>query len=125
MGKGSPTPDDQLLPQELVQLYTADKYVCTLSTNLQQTAKKELGETEINRVQSLDQIRDWIRKTDYIKDCRLDANFLLRFLRQKKFNVPMAQETLTRYISMRQEYPGWFHDTSMHDPAVMDLIDRG
>jgi len=37
----------------------------------------------------------------------------------------MAQETLVRYITMRQEHSHWFHNTSMYDPMVLDLINRG
>jgi hypothetical protein len=125
MGKGSPTPEDQLRPLDLQCLYTCDRYVCNLSASLQNIAKKELREDAKTRDQALEQMRNWIQKSDYIKDCRKDSNFLLRFLRQKKFSVPLAQETLIRYISMRQENPGWFHQTSLHDPAVMDLVNRG
>lgn len=125
MGKGSPTPEDQLRPFDLASLYQADKYICKLTPDLKQVAKKELREEDKTREQALEQMRQWIRKTSYIRDCRLDANFLLRFLRQKKFSVPMAQETLVKYISMRQNNPHWFHGSSMHDPIVLDLINRG
>lgn len=125
MGKGSPTPEDQLAPVDLARLYTPDKYVCKLTPELKIMAKKDLREDDKIRDQALDQLRQWIIKTDYIRDCRLDANFLLRFCRQKKFNIPMAQETLVKYITMRQQNPNWFFETSMHDPAVLDLINRG
>jgi hypothetical protein len=122
MGKGSPTPLDQ--PSQ-VNLYTEDRYVSTLTPDLKQLAKKELREDEKIRDQALEEIRQWIKKTCYIKNCRLDSNFLLRFLRHKKYHVPMAQETLVRYITMRQENAHWFHNTSMYDPLVLDLINRG
>lgn len=125
MGKGSPTPDQQLSDAEVMALYTPDKYVCTLSEDLKKIAKKELREDDKTREQTLAQMRDWISKTNYIKDCRVDSNFLLRFLRQKKFSVPMAQETLLKYIAMRQQHPLWFHDTTVADPMVLDLVNRG
>jgi len=125
MGKGSPTPENQLSQEELRKLYTEDKYVCTLSPELLKVAKKELREDDKTREQALDQMRQWIKKTSYIKDCRLDANFLLRFLRSKKFSVPMAQETLLKYIAMRQQHPGWFYNTGLQDPLVLDLVNRG
>lgn len=127
MGKGSPTPEDQDLYNEadIGRLYVCDKYTSTLTPELKKIAKTELREEENTRDQAIDQMRQWIRKTDYIKDCRLDANFLLRFLRQQKFSVPLAQETLLKYIVMRQQNPHWFKATSMYDPMVMDLINRG
>jgi len=125
MGKGSPTPDDQLSAQDLVSLYTPDKYICTLSPDLQKLAKKELREDDKTREQALAQMREWIAKTNYIKDCRVDSNFLLRFLRVKKFSVPMAQETLLKYIAMRQQHTHWFHSTTIADPLVLDLVNRG
>lgn len=125
MGKGSPTPDNQLSQEDLHRMYTADKYVCTLSPDLLKIAKKELREDDKTRDQALEQMRQWIIKTNYIKDCRLDANFLLRFLRNKKYSVPMAQETLLKYIAMRQQHANWFHNTGFNDPLVLDLVNRG
>jgi hypothetical protein len=72
MGKGeSPTPDNQMSEEELRALYTPDKYICKLSPELQKIAKKELREDEKTREQALAQMRDWIAKTNYIKDCRV------------------------------------------------------
>jgi len=73
----------------------------------------------------LDEMREWLRGTQYIKNCRQDANFLLRFLRHKKFNVTLAKETLVQYLTMRQEHSKWFHNLSLSDPIVEDLINRG
>jgi len=72
MGKGaSPTPDCQMSEAELKALYTPDKYVWKLSDELKKIAKKELREDEKTRDQALAQMRDWISKTNYIKDCRV------------------------------------------------------
>lgn len=127
MGKGSPTPDDQfrINEEDIGCLYVCDKYKSTLSSDLRKIAKIELREEEHTRDQALDQLRQWVKKTDYIKDCRLDSNFLLRFLRQQKFSVPLAQDTILKYIVMRQQNPLWFHGTGMQDPMVLDLINRG
>lgn len=127
MGKGSPTPEDQFRVNEadIGRLYVCDTYRSNLSDELIKIAKTELREDDHTRSQALEQLRQWIRKTDYIKDCRLDSNFLLRFLRQQKFSVPMAQDTILKYIVMRQQNPHWFHGTGMQDPMVLDLINKG
>ena len=54
-----------------------------------------------------------------------DANFLLRFLRMKKFRLPEAQEVLLKYLRMRQKEPHYFHRLDVHDPAISDLVARG
>jgi hypothetical protein len=114
-----------LSQEDLKVLYTPDKYVCKLSDELKKIAKKELREDDKVREQALAQMRDWISKTNYIRDCRVDSNFLLRFLRVKKFSVPLAQETLLKYIAMRQQHTHWFHSTTIADPLVLDLVNRG
>jgi len=100
-------------------------YKCNLSYELKLLASRELGEDDRQRQQSLQQFKQWIEKTAYIQNCRTDANFLLRFLRVKKFNMLLAQETLEKYIEMRQENSSWFLNTSLQDPLVNDLINKG
>jgi len=58
-----------------MSLYIPDTYVCTLSEDLQKFAKKELREDEKTRDQALAQMREWISKTDYIKNCRVGELF--------------------------------------------------
>ena len=62
-------------------------------------------------------------------DCGLcpaaDANFLLRFLRMKKFRMPEAQAVLMKYLKMRQKEPHYFHRLDIRDPAINDLVTRG
>lgn len=55
----------------------------------------------------------------------LDAPFLLRFLRTKKFSVPMAQDMLERYLIIRQMYPQWFSKLDVDDPVISDILDGG
>ena len=90
MGKGSPTPDNQLSEEELKALYTPDKYVWTLSDELKKIAKKELREDEKTRDQALAQMRDWIAKTSYIKDCRVGKYFKFK-LRDKYTEIRITK----------------------------------
>lgn len=103
----------------------ADDYKFELSKELEEMAKEELREDESVRKQSLEQMRDWIRKNPRIASCRLDANFLLRFLRFKKFSVPMAQESLERYLLLRNTYSPAFECLDITDPVVNELITSG
>ena len=45
-----------------------------------------------------------------MKRVRLDANFLLRFLRMQKFEIKEACEILDKYITMRCQHPSWFQN---------------
>lgn len=54
-----------------------------------------------------------------------DSAFLLRFLRTKKFSIPLAQEMLERYLVIRQLYPHWFRGLNIDDPPVSELLEEG
>lgn len=101
------------------------EYVCKLPEDVKKTALEELREDENIREQSLQQLRDWISKHPNIKKCRTDAAFLLRFLRTKKFSVPLACEMLERYLVIRQIYPQWFTKLDCEDPDLADIINSG
>lgn len=102
-----------------------ENYECTLAPETQEIAKNQLREDQATRDQALDQFRQWIEKHPQIKNCRTDANFLLRFLRTKKFSLPMAQEMLERYLTIRQLYPRWFQNLDVQDPEIEAIIDSG
>lgn len=55
----------------------------------------------------------------------LDAPFLLRFLRTKKFSVPLACGMLERYLVIRQIYPQWFTKLDCDDEELADIINSG
>ncbi|XP_011879322.1 PREDICTED: rhophilin-2 [Vollenhovia emeryi] len=102
-----------------------DEYKCTLDADTLETARLELREDDNTREQALEQFRHWIEKHPAIKQCRTDALFLLRFLRTKKFSLPMAQEMLERYLTVRQLYPHWFQKLDVDDPELEAIIDDG
>ncbi|XP_012285101.1 clavesin-2 [Orussus abietinus] len=101
------------------------EYECGLSTEAKAAAMTELREDENTREHALTQLREWIAKHPSIKSCRTDAVFLLRFLRTKKFSVPLAQEMLERYLTIRQLYPNWFQNLDVDDPAIEAILDGG
>lgn len=55
----------------------------------------------------------------------LDAKFLLRFLRSKKFSVTQAQLAVERYLLLRQSYGVIFNNLDIRIPMMQDLTDRG
>ncbi|XP_014206648.1 clavesin-2-like [Copidosoma floridanum] len=102
-----------------------DAYECTLSEETQEMAKKELREDKNSRDQALEQIRSWIKLNPRIENCRMDGKFLLKFLRCKKFNVPMSQEAIERYLLLRQVYHPAFHKLDITEPNMDELLRLG
>uniref|UniRef100_A0A182MHU0 CRAL-TRIO domain-containing protein n=1 Tax=Anopheles culicifacies TaxID=139723 RepID=A0A182MHU0_9DIPT len=88
-----------------------------------QIARDELREDQANAEQALQQMREWIAKNPAIKTCRTDANFLLRFLRVRKFSHMGACETLERYLVSRQRFPAWYSKLDTAVPWVKVMID--
>ncbi|XP_055709891.1 clavesin-2-like [Phlebotomus papatasi] len=102
-----------------------DRYECQLSEELKKEAWKNLREDENLRDQALDQFREWIKKHPKIKKCRMDANFLMRFLRTKKFSVPDACQLLEKYLTTRKVLPELFDNLCLDDPVIHHFISSG
>ena len=104
-----------------------DDYVFTLSNELATIAENELRETEEVRNNAIKVMRDWTMNNPRILKTRLDSNFLLRFLRFRKFSIPMAQEALERYLVLKQGSFGkdWFNILDVTIPSVEKLLDSG
>jgi len=96
-----------------------------LSNQLDDIAFKHLKEDEKTRKRALIDLRKWIRLHPNIKNCRMDNNFLLRFLRMQKFQLKEARDILEKYLTMRCQYPSWFHNLDCQDTALSELVDRG
>ena len=88
-------------------------------------AKKELREDKTTREQALDQMRQWLKKNYDVENVRIDDTFLLRFLRNKKFSVPMAQQQLLKYLNMRKVMTHLLTNLDFLSPGVKNLFDNG
>lgn len=95
------------------------------SDSVMKIAKKELREDKTTREQSLAQMRDWLRKNSDVENVRTDDSFLLRFLRNKKFSVPMAQQQLLKYLNMRKVMGHLSYNLDYLSPGVKALIENG
>ncbi|XP_053663134.1 retinaldehyde-binding protein 1-like [Anopheles marshallii] len=100
-----------------------DQYEFNLPEVYRKIAKEELREDDEIREQSLGQMREWIAKHPYIRKCRTDASFLLRFLRFRKYSVPMACEALERYLAMRQTFPQWFKNLDCNESIMREMLE--
>lgn len=57
----------------------------------------------------------------------MDSKFILRFLRFRKFNIPLAKEAFERYLVFREGIYGydWFSNLDYNKPNIGSLIDKG
>ncbi|XP_034839239.1 alpha-tocopherol transfer protein-like isoform X2 [Maniola hyperantus] len=106
-------------------LTPADEYKCPLSEETQAIAEAELRETESSRCQALDALRNWMEQNPKFLAVRMDAAYLLRFLRTRKFSVPMAQEAIERYMLLRQSWGIAFNQLDYMLPVMTEIIDLG
>lgn len=105
-----------------------DIYEVKISKELQEMAEVELRETEEIRSNAITALRDWAIKNPRINKLRLDSVFLLRFLRHKKFSIPMAQDSIEKYLLLRKYcqsdvYP--FQNLNINSPSMQRLLDEG
>ncbi|PSN35983.1 hypothetical protein C0J52_14388 [Blattella germanica] len=97
----------------------------SLKEEVARVANQELRENKNAREQALEQFREWIDKNSDICNCRTDDAFLLRFLRVKKFSLPMAQQMLLKYINLRQTFSHLTYNLDYLSPAANELITNG
>ncbi|XP_044731779.1 retinaldehyde-binding protein 1-like [Chrysoperla carnea] len=88
-------------------------------------AKKELREDEETKEHALRHLREWINKNTDIENCRTDDGFLLRFLRTKKFSLPMAEQMILKYINLRQKMSNYCCNLDYLSPSINELINDG
>ncbi|XP_070497987.1 clavesin-2-like [Chironomus tepperi] len=69
-----------------------------------------IRENESRKRQALEQFRDWLKKHPFIKNCRQDDNFLLMFLRARKYAFDSTAKTFENNFLLRKKHPKWFDD---------------
>nr|CAD7395013.1 unnamed protein product [Timema cristinae] len=112
-------------PEQEEDVFHQKDYEWVLGDELAQTAKLELREDKDIRNQALRQFREWINKNQDLHKCCTDSNFLLRFLRVKKFSLPMAQQMLLKYFNLRQTFSHMFQNLDVLSSPVHELISSG
>ncbi|KAG8268234.1 alpha-tocopherol transfer protein-like isoform X1 [Homalodisca vitripennis] len=101
------------------------KYMSPLSEDTRRLAREELREDEAIRENALEHMKKWAEDNPRIETCRTDPCFLLRFLRAKKFSLPMAQEAMERYLLLRQTYNYAFNNLDCLLPNMDYLFSEG
>lgn len=81
----------------------------SLPHELQLIAETELGETEEVRTEALEKLNQLLDEEPELHS-RRDNEFLLRFLRVRKYNVDIALKKIKEYYKIRKECPSAFDD---------------
>ncbi|XP_053698268.1 alpha-tocopherol transfer protein-like [Sabethes cyaneus] len=103
-----------------------DDYVFSFSDELRKLAEDELGETDDRREHALKILREWAEKNPRIAKIRMDSVFLLKFLRAKKFCIPVVQENIERYILLKHAKDELlFKNLDCHQPSLSKLLNLG
>lgn len=124
IGNRSPS---RLTAMKFTKALTApDDYKFPFSDELRRIAEEELNETDDRREHALRTLREWAEKNPRIVKVRMDSNFLLKFLRAKKFSIPLAQENLERFLLLRFVRDGsLFMNLDCRQPRLNKLLDLG
>ena len=105
-----------------------DEYEFKCCDETKKFVKNEFRETDELRNQTIHELREWVVKNPRIQKMRLDSKFLLRFLRAKKFSVPMAKELIERYLVLRffiQDDRELFRSLDVDLEPVQELLNLG
>jgi hypothetical protein len=102
-----------------------DEYIWNLDEKYAEKAKLELGETDSVRSEALKQMRQWIQNHPNIQECRMDSNFLLRFIRKVKFNIPKAQKLLENFLIAYQFYPERIQHLNSTEEKIKMMTESG
>ncbi|XP_063697975.1 clavesin-2-like [Culicoides brevitarsis] len=97
----------------------------TVAQTAAKAARKELRETEDAKKVGLSQMTAWIKNNPDIEDVQTDENFLLRFLRVKKFNVPLAEQMLLKYLNLKKTLPHLTAHLDFLSPSLNEIINEG
>ncbi|XP_045191876.2 alpha-tocopherol transfer protein-like [Mercenaria mercenaria] len=88
-------------------------------------AKEELNElNDADRALAVQTFRKWILEQDCIKS-PTDFEFLLRYLRARKFSQLGARQTLENYWTSKTTSPDWFKDVDPCDPNLIEILKSG
>lgn len=100
-------------------IFSQEVYRSSLEPKYQIIARDELHEDEFSRDAALAQMRKFIAKHPQIKNCRMDSVFLLRFLRNRKFNVQAACDAVVRYLTIIAHSPEYFDIDPHHSEQLI------
>ncbi|XP_076671503.1 alpha-tocopherol transfer protein isoform X2 [Andrena cerasifolii] len=82
------------------------------SAEVMDYARRELGETDEVKCQTIQELRDMIYERGECLPHRVDDDFLVRFLRVRNFNVNRAHRLIVNYYNFKEEHPEIHQDVN-------------
>jgi hypothetical protein len=92
-----------------------------ISPELQEHARRVLGEDPKRRSDDLKALREWLAKQPHIK-ARPDDQTLLIFLRTCKFSIEKAKEKIDMYYTMRTAAPELFQQRDWRRAPLQECL---
>lgn len=77
------------------------------SKELEELARRELGETAEMKQRALNELRELI-SGEPLLDCPMDEAFLVKFLRARKYDMERTFDTVKKYFKYRRDMPEIF-----------------
>ncbi|KAL4235165.1 hypothetical protein ACF0H5_006803 [Mactra antiquata] len=100
-------------------------YVCKLDQKSKEVAKIELKElNDKDREIAVQTLRQWVLDQPWLKS-PTDFEFLLRFLRVRKFSQLEARKSLENYWTSKTLHPKWFLNVDPADEGVLAFLKSG
>lgn len=100
-------------------------YKSKLDSESRKRAREEIHEVESDVVSAVQTFRKWVIEQDAWLKSPTDFEFLLRFLRARKFSQVGARQTLENYLANITNVPQWFADVDPAEAKVQDLLKSG
>lgn len=102
-----------------------ERFVSKLTEAGRKKAKEELNEiNDKDRVLAVQSLRKWVLEQPWLKT-PTDFEFLLRFLRVRKYSQLSAREALVNFWTNRTKTPEWFSNVDPADPDIQRMIRTG
>ncbi|KAL5021461.1 hypothetical protein ScPMuIL_000616 [Solemya velum] len=99
-------------------------YKCTLNEQSAEKASAELNEDPKERTGAVQTLRGWIEQQSWLKT-PTDTNFLLQFLRARKFSQLGARDLLTNYWTVRTKHFELYKDLDPSSSKIHEILDLG
>merc|ERR1712071_343417 len=116
------------LPQNSNDTMTQD-FVSTIGEFERETvisnALGALGENDQLRVETVENIRQWIAQQPTLARVQLDDYIILAYARGCKYSIKKIQQRLATTLTMRATIPEFFHDWDPSKPELQAALGEG
>lgn len=95
-----------------------------LTPELEERAKKELGEDPARRQEDINAIKTWLSKQGHL-NANTEDQWILTFLRGCKFSLERTKEKIDSYYTFRTLLPEFFTNRDPMLPEMQEILNLG